>query len=127
MMVVIEAIVFILSAIVIFLAVKYIYLKASFEQRIKEWLQKEEARIRKDAIERSARTLSGKTLEKLIPFLDRFPYDSHDLRWLGDPVDFIIFDGYSSEKSPKQIVFCEVKSGGGSLNKIQSEIGNVFK
>ena len=115
-----------LFAVVIFLAVKYIYLRANFEQRIKEWLEKEEARIRKDAIERSARTLSGKTLEKLIPFLDRFPYDAHDLRWLGDPIDFIIFDGYSSNKSPKQIVFCEVKSGNSNLSKIQNEIKELI-
>ncbi len=122
MMVLLEILVIVLFIAVTFLTIKYVYLKSSFEQRIKEWLQKEEDRIRKDAIERSARTLSGKTLEKLIPFLDKFPYDAHDLRWLGDPVDFIIFDGYSSEKSPKQIVFCEVKSGKSNLNKTQNEI-----
>lgn len=121
-MVVLEILVAVLFVAVIFLTVRYVYLKSSFEQRLKEWMEKEETRIRKDAIERSARTLSGKALEKLIPFLDKFPYDAHDLRWLGDPIDFVIFDGYSSEKSPKQIVFCEVKSGGGNLNKVQNEI-----
>ena len=126
-MVVLEALLAVLLGAVIFLAVKYIYLKASFEQRIKDWLEKEEGRIRKDAIERSARTLSGKALEKLIPFLDKFPYNPHDLRWLGDPVDFIIFDGYSSEKLPNQIVFCEVKSGGSNLTKIQNEIKELIE
>ncbi len=125
-MVVLEVLVAALSLAVIFLAMKYIYLKANFDRRIEEWLGKEEARIRKDAIGRSARTLSGKTLEKLIPFLDKFPYDAHDMRWLGDPVDFIIFNGYSSEKSPKEIVFCEVKSGDGKLSKVQSEIKELI-
>jgi len=126
-MIFLEIVVIVLLFVVIFLAVKYIYLRASFEQRVKEWLEKEEDRIRKDAIERSARTLSGKTLEKLIPFLEKFPYDAHDLRWLGDPVDFIIFDGYSSEKSPKQIVFCEVKSGESKLSKVQNEIKELVE
>lgn len=125
-MVVLEILVVVLSAVVIFLSVKYIYLKANFEQRVKEWLGKEEDRIRRDAIERSARTLSGKTLEKLIPFLDRFPYNPHDLRWLGDPIDFIIFDGYS-KKSPEQIVFCEVKSGESNLTKAQREIKELIE
>ncbi len=125
-MVVLEILVAVLSAVVIFLSVKYIYLRANFEQRVKEWLGKEEDRIRRDAIERSARTLSGKTLEKLIPFLDRFPYNSHDLRWLGDPIDFIIFDGYS-KKSPEQIVFCEVKSGQSNLTKSQREIKELIE
>ena len=125
-MVFLEIAIVVLLAAVIILLIKYIYLRASFEQRIKEWLQKEEDRIRRDAIERSARTLSGKTLEKLIPFLDKFPYNPHDLRWLGDPIDFMIFDGYS-EKSPKQIVFCEVKSGDGNLSKSQNEIKELVE
>ncbi len=125
-MVVLEILVVALMAAVVFLAVKYTYLKANFNQRVNEWLQKEEIRIRRDAIERSARTLSGKTLEKLIPFLEKFPYNSHDLRWLGDPVDFIIFDGHS-DKSPKQIVFCEVKSGNSNLSKSQNEIKELVE
>ncbi|MEK6909865.1 MAG: Holliday junction resolvase-like protein [Candidatus Aenigmatarchaeota archaeon] len=125
-MVVLEMLVVVLFAIVSFLAIKYIYLRANFEQRVKEWLQKEEDRIRKDAIERSARTLSGKTLEKLIPFLDKFPYNPHDLRWLGDPIDFVIFDGYS-KKSAKQIVFCEVKSGDSNLTKSQNELKELIE
>ena len=125
-MVFLEIAVSVLLFVVIFLAIKYIYLRASFEQRVKEWLEKEEVRIRKDAIERSARTLSGKTLEKLIPFLEKFPYNPHDLRWLGDPIDFVIFDGYS-KKSPEQIVFCEVKSGESNLTKTQSEIKELVE
>jgi len=125
-MVFLEIAVSVLLFVVIFLAIKYIYLRASFEQRVKEWLEKEEVRIRKDAIERSARTLSGKTLEKLIPFLEKFPYNPHDLRWLGDPIDFVIFDGYS-KKSLEQIVFCEVKSGESNLSKVQNEIKELVE
>lgn len=125
-MVLLEILLVVLFAAVIFLGVKYVYLRANFNQKVNEWLEKEEARIRKDAIERSARTLSGKTLEKLIPFLERFPYNSHDLRWLGDPIDFVIFDGYS-KKSPEQIVFCEVKSGDSNLSKLQNEIKELVE
>ena len=125
-MVLLEIIVVVLSAISVFLGIKYVYLKANFEMKISEWITREEEKIRKDAIERSARTLSGKTLEKLIPFLDRFPYDPHDMRWMGDPVDFIVFDG-SSKKSPKQIIFCEVKSGNSNLNKNQNAIKELVE
>ncbi|MBU5537272.1 MAG: Holliday junction resolvase-like protein [Candidatus Aenigmatarchaeota archaeon] len=125
-MVILEITVAVLLIVVIFLIIRYIQLKSSFEQRVRDWLEKEEERIRRDAIERSARTLSGKALERLIPFLDKFPYNAHDLRWLGDPIDFVIFDGYS-EKSPRQIVFCEVKSGESNLNKVQNEIKKLIE
>lgn len=100
--------------------------KIRFEQKIRDWKESEEEKIRKDAIERSARTLSGKTLEKLVPFLDSFPYDPHDIRWLGDPVDLIIFDGQSSGNL-NGIVFCEVKSGESKLSKTQNRIKELVE
>lgn len=117
--------------LVLFVVITYLWFKnrewrIKFEQRIKEWLEKEEERIRQDAIMRSARTLSGKTLEKLVPFLDKFPHDPHDIRWLGDPIDLVIFDGQSSE-NPEQIVFCEVKSGESKLTKIQNKIKELVE
>ena len=116
---------------VLFVLVIYLYFKnrewkIKFEQKVQEWIEREEKNIRKDAIERSARTLSGKTLEKLVPFLDNFPYDPHDIRWLGDPIDLVIFDGYSSDK-PEQIVFCEVKSGESKLTKKQNKIKELIE
>ena len=117
--------------VVLFIIVVYLYFrnrewKIKFEQKIKDWKKAEEERIRKDAIERSARTLSGKTLEKLVPFLDNFPYDAHDIRWLGDPIDLVIFDGQSSNNL-NQIVFCEVKSGESKLNKNQNRIKQLVE
>ena len=116
---------------ILFVVVIYLWFKnrewsIKFEHKIKEWLEKEEERIRKDAIGRSARTLSGKTLEKLVPFLDRFPYDAHDIRWLGDPIDLVIFDGRSKD-NPEQIVFCEVKSGESKLTKDQNKIKELVE
>lgn len=116
-----EAILVLLFFILIYFYFKNREWEIKFEQKIKEWKETEEEKIRKDAIERSARTLSGKTLEKLVPFLDKFPYDAHDIRWLGDPIDLVIFDGQSSDNL-NQIVFCEVKSGKGKLTKTQNKI-----
>ncbi|MBI2583912.1 MAG: Holliday junction resolvase [Candidatus Aenigmarchaeota archaeon] len=122
---VLEIVFGIFAIIFIFVAVYFWFqnrlLQRSFEQRVKEFLEKEEVRIRTDAAARSGRVLSGKTLEKLVPFLDKFPYDPHDVRWIGDPVDLVIFDGNSAGKINK-IVFCEVKSGSSHLTKNQNEI-----
>lgn len=125
-MVFLEIFVAVLFIALMILLVKYIKIKMSFEQKIKEWIEAEEKRIREDAIARSSRILSGKALEKLIPFLEKFPFNAHDLRWLGDPIDFIIFDG-NSANDPKQIVFCEVKSGKSSLSKTQNKIKDLVE
>jgi len=121
-----EFLVAILLIIVAYLVYKNLEWKYKFERRVKEFLEKEEEKIRKDAITRSAHALSGKTLEKLVPFLERFRHDPHDVRWLGDPIDLVIFDGYSKGK-PEEIVFCEVKSGESKLSKIQSSIKELIE
>lgn len=121
-----ELIIFVLIILVIYFFFKNREWKIRFEQKVKEFLEKEEERIREDAIKRSARTLSGKTLEKLVPFLEKFPYDAHDIRWLGDPVDLVVFNGHSKE-NPNQIVFCEVKSGESKLTKIQKKIKELVE
>jgi len=121
-----ELLVVVLLVLVAYLAYKNLEWKYKFERRVKEFLEKEEERIREDAIARSARTLSGKTLEKFVPFLERFKHDPHDVKWIGDPIDLIIFDGYSSGK-PEEIVFCEVKSGESKLSKLQSSVKELVE
>jgi|SRR5438445_5780660 len=121
-MIVFEALSFIFFALAVYFFFKNREWKIKFEQKIRQFLDEKEKGIRQDAIERSARVLSGKTLEKLVPFLKEFKYNSHDIRWLGDPIDFVIFDGYSQNKEISRIVFCEVKSGESKLSPVQNKI-----
>jgi predicted Holliday junction resolvase-like endonuclease len=123
---ILELLLLIVSFIAAYLWFKNKMWQLKFEQRIKEWLDRNEKAIRQDAISKSARVLSGKSLEKLIPFLDRFPYDPHDVRWLGDPIDLVIFDG-KSEDNLRQVVFCEVKSGESKLTKVQKDVRDAVE
>jgi len=52
----------------------------------------------------------GKVTEHLLPFFPGFPYNPRDVRFLGSPVDFVVFSGLS-EGGLEEIVFVEVKSG----------------
>jgi predicted Holliday junction resolvase-like endonuclease len=76
----------------------------------REWAISEEARIRKDAIGKSEAVIRGKVTEHLAPFFPGFPYDPRDARFLGTPVDFVVFHGLSSGDL-SQVVFIEVKTG----------------
>jgi len=126
-MVLLELAVIVLTILLVYFVIKDLRWRYKFEQKVKEWLDKEEKRIRQDAIQRSARVLSGKTLEKFVPFLDRFTYNPHDVRWLGDPIDLVIFDGYSDNGNIRQIVFCEIKSGNSKLSSIQKKIKELVE
>ena len=76
----------------------------------REWIGQEEDRIRRDAVKKSESVIQGKVTEHLIPYFPGFSYNPKDARFLGSPVDFVIFDGLSSGDL-KKVVFVEVKSG----------------
>ena len=69
-----------------------------------------EARIREDALSRSHSVVAGKATEHLAPLLPGFEFDPRDARFLGSPIDFIVFDGLS-EGEIQEIVFIEIKTG----------------
>ena len=75
-----------------------------------DWSQTAERDIRADAIKQSAAVIRGKATEHLMPYLPGFGYNPQDARFLGTPVDFVVFDGLS-EGELRRIVFVEVKTG----------------
>lgn len=124
-----EVLALVLAGLVVFLLIKNIEWRMRFDHKLRDMLESREHLIRKDAVMRGARTLSGKTLEKLVPFLRNFDHDPHDIRWIGDPIDLIIFDGYSknNRKEIDGITFVEVKSSNSDLSSSQRKIKDVVQ
>ncbi len=87
-------------------------------------LWKREKDIRKDAIGKSRGILEGKFKEQLVPFLPKFNYTPSDVRFLGSPIDFVVFDGASKNKINK-IVFLEIKSGKSRLTEKEKQIKDL--
>jgi predicted Holliday junction resolvase-like endonuclease len=71
--------------------------------------------VRQDAVQRSLAVTAGKVYEQLVPYLPDFPFNPKDARFLGSPVDFVVFDGLS-EGHVTRIVFVEVKTGASDLS-----------
>jgi predicted Holliday junction resolvase-like endonuclease len=70
--------------------------------------------VREDTVQRSLAVTAGKVHEQLIPYMPAFPYNPKDARFLGSPVDLVVFDGLA-EGRVRRIVFVEVKTGGAGL------------
>jgi predicted Holliday junction resolvase-like endonuclease len=70
---------------------------------------------RKDAVMRSRAVLGGHFTENLAPYLPDFPFLPTECRFVGKPVDFIVFKGMD-EKKIDEVVFVEVKSGNAKLS-----------
>lgn len=93
---------------------------------IKELIQSAEKYMRYDAIKRSKRTLLGKLWEQVSPYLPKFPFRPSDMKFLGSPIDFVIFDG-ASENDIKQVIFLEVKTGDSKLSTQERKLKQVIE
>lgn len=81
---------------------------------------------RKDAIEKSRAVLGGQFSEQLAPFLPDFKYLPTECRFLGKPVDLIVFKGMDS-KDIDEIVFVEVKSGNAKLSSQEKKLKETIE
>jgi predicted Holliday junction resolvase-like endonuclease len=83
--------------------------------QLQEWKIAHETSIRQDAIFRSQSVITGKVSEHLAPYFPGFPYNPKDARFIGSPIDIIVFDG-ANDGEVQEVVFLEVKTGSSSLN-----------
>lgn len=88
--------------------------------------EKEVINHRKDAVLKSRAVLSGNFSEQLAPFLPKFPYSPTECRFIGKPIDFLVFKGID-KKEINEIVFVEVKSGKSQLSSSEKKLKDAVK
>ncbi|MFA6365490.1 MAG: Holliday junction resolvase-like protein [Candidatus Paceibacterota bacterium] len=69
----------------------------------------------------------GFILERLAPSLKSFRFSHNDCRSLFDPIDYVIFEGLSKNKTVNKIIFTDIKSGAASLKSRQKEIKSLVQ
>ena len=67
----------------------------------------------------------GKIVEKILPTHKNFAFQAADCRFLGEPIDMIVFDSIS-ENSIKHITFLDVKTGDARLNTHQKLVRDAI-
>lgn len=92
---------------------KLIDQKREFEERIVE--------ERKAAVKTSRSVIKGQVNEQIAPFLPDFKYNSADCKFLGQPIDIIVFNGIS-EENVTEVIIMDIKTGQASLSKTQRQI-----
>lgn len=90
------------------------------EKLKKDLYNEEESRRNTLSQKKSSEVRLGHIAEKLAPFLDNFPYDPKDAIFLGQPIDYIVFDDSC-------VVFVEIKTGKSRLSSKQKRIKELIK
>lgn len=81
---------------------------------------------RKEAIAKSRAVLGGQFSEQLAPFLPDFKYLPTECRFMGKPVDILVFKGMD-EKKIDEVVFVEVKSGKARNSPVEKSLRETIE
>jgi Endonuclease related to archaeal Holliday junction resolvase len=86
------------------------------------------ASARQDSLTRSRHVVSGKVQEHLAPLFPEFlsQFNPRDARFLGTPLDFVVFDGLDEGEECRNIVFVEVKTGRSSVTKRERHVRDAI-
>lgn len=105
---------------------------ATYNDKMKAWKLTEEERIRNDALTRSRSVIRGQATEHLAPLM--MPdLNLKDFRFVGNPVDYIVFSGVSDitdkleDAKIDKVILLEIKSGKSKLNTVQRKIRDAIK
>ncbi len=90
------------------------------------WRAKHAGAIRADAVAKSLAVTVGKVSEQLVPYLPGFGYNPKDARFLGSPVDFVVFDGLDAG-ALRRVVFLEVKTGAAALSTRERQVRDAIE
>jgi len=94
--------------------------------QLEQWKVEHTHVIRQEAIQKSQAVTLGKVTEHFVPYLPAFAYNPKDARFLGSPIDFIVFDGLN-DGEVKSIVFIEVKTGTSALSTRERRIRDAVQ
>jgi predicted Holliday junction resolvase-like endonuclease len=101
---------FALFCLLFLLLGRRIGLREGRKREAAEWEGGRVEGIVKARLKQSRAVLGGLVSEQLAPLLPGFPFDPGDCRFIGKPVDFIVFKGMNVQNIT-EIIFLEVKSG----------------
>ncbi|MEE9399719.1 MAG: Holliday junction resolvase-like protein [Dehalococcoidales bacterium] len=117
MMEIIALIVIIVAAAILVIFLVYHSVRLKFERKFRQWQEtewqrweKEREKSIREAIAQSRAVLGGKFTEQLAPYLPEFKYDPTEARFIGSPIDLIVFPGLATG-DPEEIVIIEIKTG----------------
>ena len=99
---------------------------AHYEQQIEQLKlthQQQLIEAKKRSVNTSRAVLKGKMAEQFAPLFPEFHYLPSDAKFLGDPVDFVFFDGYTDFRDGDgcaediNVILIDIKSGQARLSK----------
>ena len=118
------SVLFVFLAAIAFVLVVWLTYKLAVLKSDLKW-QRNLVSLRKDIANQQRAGIKGKVSETFAPFLEGFPFKPSECKFLGDPIDYVVFEGLD-ERDVKGVHFVEVKEGTPQLSKHQKQIRDLI-
>lgn len=114
----------IVISVAVFIILGRIILRRWFERFKNTSMQRELEALK----QKQRAVIKGQVSEQVFPLLTNEIKNLSDARFIGDPVDYIVFDGLSdeSQQNPIRIRFIEVKTGSSQLNRREEKVKDAI-
>jgi predicted Holliday junction resolvase-like endonuclease len=91
------------------------------EEQLQDRLRENTAKVTQETLKRSSSTIKGQIGERFAPLAPGFGYELADARFLGSPVDYVVFEGLTAG-NVTGVAFVEVKTGSLPLTPFQKQV-----
>lgn len=108
----------------------------TYEGRLRDLDMKHQGEIQKarqQSVATSRHTIKGQIAEQLAPLLPGFPYTPSDSHFIGDPIDYVVFKGYTDYRDKNvmsdefEIVLLDIKHNKAVLTDGQKAIARAVE
>ena len=94
-------------------------------QKDAEW-EKKLVRLRGSIADKQRAGVKGRVAETFAPFLGDFPFKASECKFLGDPIDYVVFEGLDNREITG-IHFVDVKADTSQLKKHQRQVKDIIR
>jgi len=115
---------FLLMALLVIISIVFITVQIAFRYGYKKAAKDLEGRIeeiKNQALNQQRAVIKGKISEQLAPYLPDFPFQPSECRFLGSPIDFLVFEGMDKGKV-ETVFLVDVKTDTANLSPLQLSI-----
>lgn len=104
----------------IFALILQLIYRMGYKKAAKDWESRIEE-IKQQALNQQRAVIKGKVSEQLAPFLPEFPFLPSECRFLGSPIDLVVFQGMD-KGLVENVYLIDVKTNSSQLSPLQLSI-----
>ncbi len=110
--------------VIIILLLGWLCYKLGQYSKERQWKERVE-KLRLQIADKQRAGIKGRVTEMFAPYLQGFPYKASECKFIGDPIDYVVFEGLD-QRQITGVHFVDVKADSSELKPHQRQIKEII-